>query len=204
MKRWLKLSIACTAVLMGACFASAYASTSNPVHVAYAETSEEVTSEEAPSAEEEVSKWKQLYEEAVKKINEAKQTEFLGTTVGAIVGGLIVFGLSWLSNKLNRENIRSLQEFGRNALDKSKEMNNKGQEYLIKAEKAMDEVIILQDTVKELIKANNVHKEAVEQIIKEERKASQEKIDALLTIISNVPELVANGTAEKIYNLYHK
>ena len=107
----------------------------------------EVVSEETPS-EEESSKWKELYEEAIAKLEKAKQTEFLGTTVGAVVGAVLVLGLSWLSNKLNRENVRSLQDFGRNALKTSKDFYDKGKECLEKGQELIE-------TGKEMISSAN-------------------------------------------------
>ena len=163
----------------------------------------EVASEEAPN-EEETSKWKQLYEEAIAKLEKAKQTEFLGTTVGAVVGAVLVLGLSWLSNKLNRENVRSLQDFGRNALKTSKDFYDKGKECLEKGQELVETGKDAINAAKELVEQSKKEVEELKNQLADERKARLEERKVFLTYISNDPQLVANGTAEKLNYLLRK
>lgn len=160
------------------------------------------TSEEATS--EEVTKWKELYDQAMKKLEEAKKIEFLGTTLGAVLGAAITLGLAWLSNKLNRNIIHDLQDFGRNALDTGKTFFDKGQECLDKGNECLGKANTLIDKVDDYVKASDKQKEAFEKQIAEERAAHKEEINALLAIVSNDPGLVASGTAEKINKLFRK
>lgn len=163
----------------------------------------EVVSEETPS-EEEPSKWKELYEQALAKLEKAKQTEFLGTTVGAVVGGIIVLGLSALANKLNKENIRSLQDFGRDALKTSKDFYDKGKECLEKGQELVETGKDAIKAAKELVEQSKKEVEELKNQLADERKARLEERKVFLTYISNDPQLVANGTAEKLNNLLRK
>lgn len=163
----------------------------------------EVTSEEAPS-EEEPSKWKELYEQALAKLEKAKQTEFLGTTVGAVVGAVIVLGLSALANKLNKENIRSLQDFGRNALKTSKDFYDKGKECLEKGQELVETGKDAINAAKSLNEQSKKEVEKMKEQLAEERRVRLEERKVFLTYISNDPTLVANGTAEKLNNLFRK
>ena len=164
---------------------------------------EDVSASEEASSEE-IAKWKELYENALKKLNEAKQTEFLGTTVGAIVGIVMSLFLTWLFNKANRESVRSLQDFGRNALETGKRFFDKGQECLEEGKECLNKANALMGKVEELLKANEEQKVAYEKKLAEEKANHKEEINALLAIVSSNPDLVASGTAEKLNRLLRK
>lgn len=181
----------------------------SPAYAEGNETSEVIPSQEGVSnseeaSSEEIAKWKELYENAVKKINEAKQTEFLGTTVGAVVGVVMSLALTWLFNKANRDSIRNLQDFGRNALETGKKLFDEGQKCLEQGKNCLDKTNSLVNKVEDLLKANEEQKIAFEKKLAEEKANHKEEINALLAIVSNDPDLVASGTAEKLNRLLRK
>lgn len=181
----------------------------SPAYAEGDETSEVIPSQEDVSnseetSSEEITKWKELYEEAAAKLEKAKQTEFLGTTVGAIVGVVMSLFLTWLYNKVNRDSIRSLQDFGRNALETGKKFFDEGQKCLDQGKDCLDKANYLVNKVEDLLKANEEQKVAYEKQLAQEKANHKEEINALLAIVSNDTDLVASGTAEKLNRLLHK
>lgn len=173
-----------------------------PVHA-----EDEITEVIEEPAPEEESKYKELYEDAINKIKEIKESQFMTSLIGALSGGLGSMIISLIFMFVNRDTMRKCL----NSLRLGERTLNSG----IESAKSLKETHdITNDKLEKYMEiAEEIDKRSLEVIEKAEKVlASQEsnnamyeaQIDSLLTIISNTPELVANGTAEKLNKIYRK
>lgn len=181
-----------------------------PSVVCEAHAEEEITEvvepvEETP--EEEASKIKELYEEAMQEIKQLKDNQFVNSLVAVITGGLGSMLVSCLFMFVNRDTMRKCLT----ALKLGERTLADG---TIKVREAMDNNNVVNEKIDKAVSyMEEVDKHAVAVIEKAEfimanqetiDKKSQETIEELLVIIGSSKELVANGTAEKVYKAFHK
>lgn len=156
---------------------------------------------------EEPSRLEELYEEALEKINELKENQFIQNLISTISGGLASMLVSCLFMFVNRDTMRkclTTLKLGERTLSDG----------TIKVREAMDNNNVVNEKIEKAVSCmEEVDKHALAVIDKADKiMACQEEADKkhdadiqlFLTVINGSKELVANGTAEKLNQIYGK
>lgn len=168
---------------------------------------EEPDWQETEEEDEKFSTLKDLYEEALEEINKLKDDQFVSNLIATITGGLGSMLISCLFMFVNRDTMKkclSALKLGettlRDGIDRTKEAMDRNNIVSDQANKVIEKIEVLDEKYKEGIE--KIEKFGAD--LDEYAKCHQEDIELLLEIICSCKELVANGTAEKLYAIYHK
>lgn len=199
------------ALLGGACVSSALIQHDNLL-IVYAEddttstTSEETNTSTSATTSEDTSNpdyWKELED----KIEELRDRQIFGTTLGAIVGALVGAVISLVPSLLNRSNIKkAIEEVALtkrvvdNNISLAKDIQSK---FDITDENYNKVIKYANDLSTALDKTNEVLNTLLEkyEVLEQENKDLKE---ILLQMASHSKELVANGLAEQLNKSYSK
>lgn len=173
----------------------------------------EEVAEEQPNYEELYNEARDLYEKALAKYNKISNYQFLGTTVGALLGGLITLGVNWLIGKINREKLtkglddmRRYSEFIGTNGEKISDFTLKVEQYVADTEKRDEEAQKAKELAIQTI--NNATAKMDEQMKmvakqkEEEIKSRLEERQFFLEIISHSKEMVSSGKAEELVRYF--
>ena len=157
--------------------------------------------EEVPVTEpvaEETETEEKIFDKIVAEGNRISNTQILGTTIGALVGGILSAGITFLMSRVSKETMRDLIQFSRDSKFIYKDT----------LENAKNGVQATQDMIKEVKTMCEDFKGMNEQL-KKQNETLKNYVDSLeaekleerkffLTLISNNPDCVAKGVAEEL------
>jgi len=177
-----------------------------------AEGEEEPIVEEVPQEEdkESVVDWEAIQkalDEAQAKLNKAMEYEFLGTTLGALIGSAITILMSFVFKKIGYKNIENACEVAKTSQEKVQEVNSTAKEQLGQLEKLSLELKEQKDLNADLLNANEKLLEVIKEL-KTKNELVEQDLNTLKEIILKMAysnkELVKSGVASDLHENHDK
>ena len=168
---------------------------------------EELSAEEVSKLQEVLDKVNEEYAKLKKAYDKAMQTEFLGITLGTIIGGVITLLMAFVGRSVDNKNLKNacmLVEKNENLQKASKELHEKAQEKL-EEYKGQLETALKENT--ELRENLNFAIQTVKDVI-ETNKALAKDLDDVKAIVLKMAysnkDLVKSGVASDLHENYDK
>lgn len=168
---------------------------------------EETTEEDASKIQEVLDNVKKEYEKLKEAYDKAMQTEFLGMTLGTILGGLITLLFAFVGRKVDNKNLQDacrMVERNEELQKASKELHEQAQtkleEYRVQLENALKENASLREDLETAISSTKN--------VIETNKMLNQDLDEMRAILLKMAysnrELVKSGVASELHENYDK